>query len=216
MRKKAIFALLLWALLVVSPAFSACAAPEPTSVQLEVEAVLTGDVPSSPETFTFVLEAVGQDPMPEINTITMTGSGTCSFSPITYSEPGTFLYTIRQRSDAAEGYTYDDTVYTVTVQVAADDTGTLKPSVYAYEADHDGKAENIVFSNHYTAPEPAQSGGTSPVQSNPDQTNAPKTQDESNPVFWISLGSTSLVCLMGILFFWWRKSRAINSDHTAP
>lgn len=194
MKKSVVFALMLFAVSIVSPAYSAHAAPEPISVQLEVEAILTGDIPSSPESFSFVLNAVSHDPMPETNTITISGSGKGSFPPITYSEPGTYLYTLRQCPGGTDGYTYDETVYTVTVQVTTDDTGELKLSVYVYEKDHDGKAEKIVFSNHFSY-----SSAADPGENDPGQADTPKTSDESNPVIWLCLEGSALLCLIWLL-----------------
>lgn len=201
MRKKAVFALLLLTASVISPIYSAYAAPEPTSVQFQVETALTGDVPSSPESFSFVLCAAGNEPMPETNTITISGSGKCSFSPITYSEPGTYLYTIRQCPGEADGYTYDESVYSVTVQVTTDDTDELKLSVYVCEKDHDGKAAEIVFSNHYS------SSDAGSAEHDPGQTGTPKTNDESSPVFWFCLDGFALLCLIWILTSSIQKNR---------
>ena len=165
------------------PAYAA----EPITLGLEIEAQLNGEAPAHGEPFTFILEPVDQAPMPEDNTLTITGEGVGQFSPITYTAPETYHYTIREAAGDTEGYTYDDTVYHVTVQVTTNDGGLLAQSISISKQGSLAKTKQVLFINHYTP--------TSP--SNPEPSGeAPQTGDQSNLTLWITLGSVALLGLM--------------------
>ena len=57
------------------PAYAA----EEISIQPEIILNITGDIPSSAESFTFVLEAIDDAPMPQNNQISISGTGKGSF-----------------------------------------------------------------------------------------------------------------------------------------
>lgn len=114
---------------------------------------VTGDVPRTAGTFTFVLTAVTQNaPMPEESTgtkkeITITGTGSSSFGDITFSEPGTYIYTITEKNTGAKGYTYDDNVYTLSYVVTEKGKELSVSCTIA-----DGKGNRVstpVFTNEY-------------------------------------------------------------------
>ena len=73
-------------------------AAEPVRVEIPVSVELSGEAPSPEETYTVVLQAVDNAPMPENNTLTITGAGTASFSAISYSTPGLYSYTVAQQA----------------------------------------------------------------------------------------------------------------------
>lgn len=190
MRKGRILAVLccvLLALLWVPPAYAA----ESAALQLEIDLDITGDAPASAESFTFVLEAVGDAPMPENHRVTITGTGIGSFSSITYTDPETYHYTVRQEAGQAEGYVYDGTVYDLTVQVTTSDTGALKTAVWASARGSTQKTDQILFTNQYRGPEPQNPEPQNPGPQNPGQT--PQTGDTSNMALW------SVLCLAGLL-----------------
>ena len=70
------------------------------------------------------------------------------FGAIGYTKPGDYLYTVSEVKGDAEGVTYDETEYAVTVHVTDDGEGSLQADLqYA-----DG-AEGIVFRNTYVKPQ---------------------------------------------------------------
>ena len=136
--------------------------PEPVSIDPPVQKVITGDKPASPATFTFQMKAITEGaPMPAgssdgIKSMQITGAGSKEFGEIVYTEPGEWVYEISELKGNAEGYTYDTTVYTLTVKVTQNDDGTLTKT----ETIKGGDA--IVFTNKYEAPKTPKTGDTTP------------------------------------------------------
>ena len=134
--------------------------PEPVSIDPPVQKVITGDKPASPATFTFQMKAITEGaPMPAgsadgIKSMQITGAGSKEFGEIVYTEPGEWVYEISELKGNAEGYTYDTTVYTLTVKVTQNDDGTLTKT----ETIKGGDA--IVFTNKYEAPKTPKTGDT--------------------------------------------------------
>lgn len=91
--------------------------------------------------FRFVLEDEKGNKIYAVNT----ADGTILFDKITYSEAGTYVYTLYEEKGDAEYVTYDDKKYTVTVVVEDDLEGNLKVT-----SKHD--AENFAFENVYDKP----------------------------------------------------------------
>lgn len=79
--------------------------------------------PSKDGTFTFKLEAKDKEsPMPTgsaggVKTQTIVGSGSEDFGTWSYTEGGTYYYTISEVNTGESGYTYDTSVYTITDSV---------------------------------------------------------------------------------------------------
>lgn len=138
---------------VMSPLAVAHAATESATVELEVEKRVEGDVPSTPEDYVFVLEGKGDVPMPSEDTVTVAGEGRSSFPEITFTEPKTYQYTVREVPGSSEDCTYDTSVYDVTVEVVTDDDGNLSTAVWAEKQGSDTKASSIEFVNTYDSPE---------------------------------------------------------------
>ena len=134
--------------------------PEPVSIDPPVQKVITGDKPAIPATFTFQMKAITEGaPMPAgsadgIKSMQITGAGSKEFGEIVYTEPGEWVYEISELKGNAEGYTYDTTVYTLTVKVTQNDDGTLTKT----ETIKGGDA--IVFTNKYEAPKTPKTGDT--------------------------------------------------------
>lgn len=117
---------------------------------------ITGDKPSTNSTFTFVLSAKDVFcPMPAGSSgtnkeITITGAGSKEFGEISFTKPGTYVYTISEKNGGVEGYTYDSTVYTVTYEVT-EKNGEL--SVAKKITDNKGNnVTSIEFTNNYKTP----------------------------------------------------------------
>ena len=81
------------------------------------------------DTFTFELKANDESyPMPgnsSSKTITIIGNGTASFGTITFTQTGTYKYTITEKAGDSEDYTYDNASYTVVYEVT-NESGLLE------------------------------------------------------------------------------------------
>lgn len=120
-----------------------------------IEKVVEGE--NVPETeFTFLLRGESGAPMPEgstgnTKTLTLNGSGEVEIGTFTFAEPGIYIYTVSELNTGADGWTYDNTVYTLTFTVTLED-GALHA---AHTLTKDGEAaEKALFVNRYTPVEP--------------------------------------------------------------
>lgn len=100
--------------------------------------------------FTFRITGDNDAPMPSATEVQNVGSS-FAFGTIEYTEPGTYVYHISEVNDGKTGYTYDGTVYDVTV-VVTDTDGALHTDVSGADA--------IVFKNSYTPDPVTLTGGT--------------------------------------------------------
>ena len=87
-------------------------------------------------------------------TVKNDAAGAVSFiNSATYTEPGTYVYDIKETPNGVGGITYDDSIYTVTVDVTDDGSGKLTAETSTTK---DGTAADaIVFDNSY---DPAKTG----------------------------------------------------------
>jgi pilin isopeptide linkage protein/LPXTG-motif cell wall-anchored protein len=169
-----------------------------------VKKVISGDAPSTDSIFTFYLKANDISfPMPSgsvngIKSLLITGDGVGDFGEITYTQAGVYTYTVYERDSNAAGYTYDTTVYTMTVTVI-EENGRL--SIASRIIDDKGAlASDLIFTNRFSAgATPTPSPGPPPT-SRPD---GPKTGDESaDYIWWIILG----LAVIGIgAALWYRR-----------
>lgn len=119
---------------------------------IDVEKIITGSTPEKNVQFRFMLLSLADAPMPDaseegIKTITVTGAGKGGFGSIIYRTPGVYVYTITEINTGEDGYTYDESVYTLTVTVA-EQNGKLV--IASKTLTKSGKAaEKAVFSNEY-------------------------------------------------------------------
>lgn len=92
--------------------------------------------------FTFKLSGGGVE-------LTATNDANCqvTFSELSFTQPGTYTFTISEVNDGQQGVTYDETERKVTVTVEDDRLGNLIASVNQEEL------EACVFRNTYTKPE---------------------------------------------------------------
>ena len=160
---------------------------------------ITGDTPSSSSTFTFVLTTSDANyPMPDgsngtTKEISIKGSGSSKFGPITFTEPGTYTYTVSERDTGVEGYTYDTTVYTIRYTVTEQNGELVSKCVIT---DPNGKEVNSpVFTNKYT------------VTDDPDTPEKP-TLPQTGMTWW----PVPLLLCLGLAFYvvgflWKRKQR---------
>lgn len=127
--------------------------PGSTSVVLYGKKVLNSEhIDLEANKFQFKLEATGTNkdktPMPESGKelVYNDATGVFQFGTITYTTVGEYTYQINEVNSGEKGYSYDDTIYAVTVKVT-DEDGALKASVTGLKNDDD--TERIVFTNGY-------------------------------------------------------------------
>ena len=118
------------------------------SVALPVRKIVSNQQPpkGQEETFLFRLETLEDAPMPEGDTLTITGSGSAAFAPIEFKQAGSYVYRISEIPGNHTGYTYDGTVHTITVTVT--DTESVLGAVWTVDGDAGQTA--AVFENSYT------------------------------------------------------------------
>ncbi|MDO5418417.1 MAG: FctA domain-containing protein [Lachnospiraceae bacterium] len=121
-------------------------------VSIPVEITVSGtSVPTDVE-YKLVLEAIDNAPMPEMSEISIKDGGKAAFGPITYTVPDNYHYKIYQKSEAKDNFTYDNTVYEVTVQVLNDGKGGFKANVVGSKDGSSGKPADFKFVNSYKKP----------------------------------------------------------------
>ena len=101
--------------------------------------------------YTIRVRALDEAPMPEEDRVTITGEGKAELGPITYTAPQDYCYEVWQEAEEREHFTFDDTVYTVTVRVTNGEEGSLKAQIWAIKEGEEAKSE-IVFENRYDKP----------------------------------------------------------------
>ena len=110
-----------------------------------------GDVYDGDVRFTVTPDAGA--PAPARSAVTISGKGTGSFGSITFTQPGTYTYTVREDAGNVDHMTYDDTVYTVTIIVEQDSSSsplraTVRHRVDGKDYEYD-PASGMVFTNRY-------------------------------------------------------------------
>ncbi len=179
----------------------ACDVTIPATVQVSGDRIPSGEV------YEVVMEAITKDaPVAENMTQKVLNSGTVSFGQIHYTVPGDYQYKIYQKSGSTDRFTYDKTVYTVTVRVQNDAEGGLTAELWAVKEGTTMKNDAVQFQNHYDAP--GNNGGgsshhhrteetvtyTTVIQQPPAAIGAPRTGDAQQPLLW---GALILLTLSG-------------------
>ena len=111
--------------------------------------------------FQFVLTAAGGTEYPATNAAAADGQpGTVAFDPITFTEPGTYQYTLSEVPGADNvGLTYDTDTYTVTANVKDNGQGGLEVT-WSINGTQD---KTVAFENTYEAKPASMSFGASKV-----------------------------------------------------
>ena len=179
----------------------ACDVTIPATVQVSGDRIPSGEV------YEVVMEAITKDaPVAENMTQKVLNSGTVSFGQIHYTVPGDYQYKIYQKSGSTDRFSYDKTVYTVTVRVQNDAEGGLTAELWAVKEGTTMKNDAVQFQNHYDAP--GNNGGgsshhhrteetvtyTTVIQQPPVAIGAPRTGDAQQPLLW---GALILLSLSG-------------------
>lgn len=130
--------------------------PDPIQVSPQVKKVVEGTENSSVE-FTAIMEAVQDSyPMPEgsengTKKATVTGSGTFNFGSVTFAEPGVYEYNFKEEKGEAEGYAYDESVYTIRYNVTKNNDEQLSvETVYLSGDDVLSETTAVTFVNTFT------------------------------------------------------------------
>lgn len=122
---------------------------EPASGEIKVTKELDGRAWTEDDAFAFTLTATGGAPTPDKATVTVTRDstgGTESFGTIKFTKTGTYTYTVTETKGNDPTLTYDGSEETVTIIVAADETGNL------VAAEGSSLAQTVTFTNTYTPP----------------------------------------------------------------
>lgn len=186
--------LLLSALFLVlsTPIIASASANGSVEAKITAQAKVSG-TDDTDSIFTYRLEAAEADvPMPEKQQLTTVGEKPVTFD-ITYTDLGTYRYTLTQIPGNAENWTYDAAVYTVEVYVIQDkNLENLEAHVFYYN--EDGEKTDGIFVNKYTNPAvPSESGD-----------DAPKTGDNNSLMTWALL---LVICGVVIAAFYAEKYR---------
>ena len=176
-----------------------CAVTIPASVEV------SGTSAPSDTEFEVVLTSLDTGvPMPEKSNGTVQGSGQIVLGPVTYTVPGDDHYSISQKVGNAANYTYDTSVYSVTVRVVNSEDGGLAAEVWAVKDGASDKVEKITFSNEYKAPE----GPKKPEDpKKPIVITAPQTGDMANVNLFIGLLAASALTLVFVVLKTRRDAR---------
>lgn len=123
----------------------------PTSIAITGTKVLEGKTLEH-NMFEFVLKE-GET---EVSRAWSSATGTITFPEITYTEAGTHVYTVAEVNAGKTGYTYDDSTFTVTVNVTDDGLGKLQAEVTGITETDGADAEDtvdttVIFRNKYVA-----------------------------------------------------------------
>lgn len=96
-----------------------------TSLKLEATKTLDGKAPEKDEVFSFTLKKDGK----VVETVGNNGSN-ISFKELTFKEAGTYTYTISEVKGDDTDITYDETVYTVEVEVTKEGNALVATPTY--------------------------------------------------------------------------------------
>jgi len=149
--------------------------------------------PSEDGTFTFKLTAQNpSQPMPEgsvngVKIMTIVGSGTEDFGTWSYTEAGTYYYTVSEVNNGESGYTYDETVYTITDSVGDENGQLVLTRTVTNNANKQVSALNFI--NKYS--DTSVVGGTT----------GPKTGDDAMTGLYQALLAISGLALMACMLY---------------
>ena len=118
--------------------------------QIVLTKQLAGRPPVDGEfTFALVEQSVGEEgPMGTVLTAVNDAQGKVAFPRITYTKPGSHVYTIAEVDEGTAGITFDSSVYTVFTTVVDNGDGTLA-ATHEIVDESGAKVENMTFSNAY-------------------------------------------------------------------
>ena len=132
------------------------------------EKIIHGE--NAPEnTFQFKLEGLDGAPMPDdsdgqVKQVEIQGAGPVEFGKISYSEEGVWAYSISEIAGSDAEFTYDDTIYTLIVEVRQQDVTLVSSMTITKEHDADTAFEKAIFENNFVpAPTPSPTNPSIPA-----------------------------------------------------
>ena len=175
-----------------------------TSVKknLRVKKTLSGDTPPAAGEFKFELSAAGttalglsEAPMPAGSVlgkkvVSVNGAGEIDFGDIEFKAVGKYTYKVVEINTGLANYTYDNTEYTVVIDVTADANNQL---VANYEIKKGAETVNdLTFNNKYEVPKAPTKGKVVKKHK------SPKTGDNTgNLMLMLSIFAASVLMLIG-------------------
>lgn len=125
-----------------------------------------------------------------VSTATNTKDGKIVFDSITFTDVGTYKYTVYEENGTSENVTYDKTEYIIEIKVTDEGKGKLVVGtpVIKKAGNNDAVAE-IIFENTYTVPTP------------PAEPQVPQTGDNFNFGLWLALMFVSGLGLVGTVAY---------------
>jgi pilin isopeptide linkage protein/uncharacterized repeat protein (TIGR01451 family) len=124
-------------------AFTNTYTPKSITTSLSADKALTGRTLKDGE-FNFTISAAAGTPMPEKTTAANASDGSIDFGKVTFDQPGTYTYTIKEDAGSVKGVTYDSSEKIIVVEVTDDGNGQLQAKVI-------GNGKNAEFKNKYDA-----------------------------------------------------------------
>lgn len=200
-----------------------------------VQKVVTGNAPDAPTDYPSVLPddnggnprtATTQDvfkftltrndpsyPMPNNATTdsvetSVDVSGDNNFGELVFSQPGTYVYTIKEVTGTNQRVTYDKSVYTLTYTVFKNDDGELDFTYHITKTAEDGTVTEVdqcecrstpplVFTNDYPEPEPQPTPDPEPTPSSdphkPSKTKKKRVLPDTGDVAELVIASVGMV-----------------------
>ena len=154
---------LLAALLMMPVRANAEEVPYECFAELPVTVELNGD---NDEQFHVVIDCGDGQPVPDeaADGLLIPGDASDAFSNFHFTQPGDYVYVVRQEIGDTAYMSYDDTVYTVTIRVTNADNGGLQSEIWATtDDDPNTKVRELRFLNTYAPPAPESSATPTPV-----------------------------------------------------
>ena len=200
-----------------------------------IQKVVTGDAPDTPTDYPSVLPddnggnprtATTQDifkftltrndpsyPMPNNATTdsvetSVAVSGDNNFGELVFTQPGTYVYTIKEVTGTNQRVTYDKSVYTLTYTVFKNDDGELDFTYHITKTAEDGTVTEVdqcecnstpplVFTNDYPEPEPQPTPEPEPTPSSdphkPSKTKKKRVLPDTGDVAELVIASVGMV-----------------------
>lgn len=165
----AVLSVLVAACLALQPgAASAASTYDSVTAEIPVTVKVSGSAAALTPTFSFeITPSSGETVSPGSYKVSTSGAGTATFTA-SFDEVGEHHYTIKQVVGSADGWTYDEETYNVTVYVynmGSQDADALKTLVTI--EDSDGyKAESCTFTNSYKASTASSKGSSADTGDN--------------------------------------------------
>ena len=135
----------------------ATAADTSAEINIPVKVTVSGDEPYRKSVFKIILTPDAPTfPLPVASSngsyvLSIEGESSGSIN-IEYEKTGVYTYKISQQPGENTDYTYDNTIYSITVYITYGENGELLSTVTPHYTKGSEKPENIVFENTYKLP----------------------------------------------------------------